>query len=166
MAQAAFNTIAEVQRLRDSGIEQAHAEAITLAIHSGVTGGVATKADLDLLKTELEGRIEAQGETLRREIAESRADLTREIAETRLELTREIAETRVELLGQIGDVRADLGGQIGDVRADLGGQIGKLAAEIADGRAEVARGQLVQLRWLIGSMIALGAVMVAALALG
>jgi hypothetical protein len=144
MAQAAFNTIAEVQRLRDSGIEQAHAEAITLAIHSGVTGGVATKADLDLLKTELEGRIEAQGETLRREIAESRADLT-----------REIAETRVELLGQIGDVRAD-----------LGGQIGKLAAEIADGRAEVARGQLVQLRWLIGSMIALGAVMVAALALG
>jgi hypothetical protein len=133
MAQAAFNTIAEVQRLRDSGIEQAHAEAITLAIHSGVTGGVATKADLDLLKTELEGRIEAQGETLRREIAESRADLT-----------REIAETRVELLGQIGDLRTSIE------------TMGK----------DIARSQLNQLRWIIGSVIALGAAMAAALAFG
>ena len=43
MADAAFNTIAEIQRLRDAGFPQAQAEAITLSIHSGVTGGVATK---------------------------------------------------------------------------------------------------------------------------
>ena len=65
MAEAAFNTIAEIQRLRDAGIEQKQAEAITLSIHAGVTGGVATKADLelvradvDLVRTELDGKID------------------------------------------------------------------------------------------------------------
>lgn len=39
-----------VRRLRDAGIEEAHAEAITASIHSGVTGGVATKADIAELR--------------------------------------------------------------------------------------------------------------------
>ena len=84
MAEAAFNTIAEVQRLRDAGFEQAQAEAITLSIHAGVTGGVATKADVERLegkftavhkdievlrgemtaiKTELEGKIDSATKT-------------------------------------------------------------------------------------------------------
>ena len=162
MAQVAFNTIAEVQRLRDSGIEQAHAEAITLAIHSGVTGGVATKADLDLVKTELEGRIEAQGETLRREIADTRAELLGQIGDVKTDLMKEIGDVRTDLMKEIGDVKTGLTKEIGTLAA----AIGDVRTEVADGRAEVARGQLVQLRWLIGSMIALGAVMVAALALG
>ena len=53
MADMAFNTIAEIQRLRDAGFEQAQAEAITLSIHAGVTGGVATKADLELVRSEI-----------------------------------------------------------------------------------------------------------------
>lgn len=82
MAQAAFNTLTEVQRLRDSGIDHAQAEAITLAIHAGVTGGVATKADVELVKgdvelvqqelqtakAELEGKIDALGAELRSEL--------------------------------------------------------------------------------------------------
>ena len=71
MADAAFNTIAEVQRLRDAGFEQRQAEAITLSIHSGVTGGVATKADLDLLKADidlLKADIEVQGAALEKQI--------------------------------------------------------------------------------------------------
>ena len=54
MAQAAFNMIAETQRLRDAGLPQEQAEAVTLAIHAGVTGGVATKADLEALRGDLE----------------------------------------------------------------------------------------------------------------
>ena len=99
MAQAAFDTIAEVQRLRDSGLEQAQAEAITRAIHAGVTGGVATKADLDLVRTELhgeiqlvrtelEGKIDRQGETLRREMAEMRAELVEDIGNVRTDVQK------------------------------------------------------------------------------
>ncbi|MCY4240311.1 MAG: hypothetical protein OXD36_01045 [Rhodobacter sp.] len=54
MAQAAFNMIAETQRLRDAGLPQQQAEAVTLAIHAGVTGGVATKADLEALRGDFE----------------------------------------------------------------------------------------------------------------
>jgi len=54
MAQAAFNMIAETQRLRDAGLPQEQAEAVTLAIHAGVTGGVATKADLEALRGDFE----------------------------------------------------------------------------------------------------------------
>ena len=142
MAQAAFDTIAEVQRLRDSGLEQAQAEAITRAIHAGVTGGVATKADLDLVqrdvqlvrqevqtvKTELEGKIDRQGETLRREMAEMRA----------------------ELVEDIGNVRTD----VEKVRTD----VQKIHTLIATGQAN-------QLRWMIGLAIAILGVLVATLAL-
>ena len=57
-ADVAFDTMAVVRRLRDAGIEEAHAEAITASIHAGVTGGVATKADVEIAKVELEGQIE------------------------------------------------------------------------------------------------------------
>ncbi len=50
-ADVAFDTMAVVRRLRDAGIEEAHAEAITASIQSGVTGGVATKADIIELRT-------------------------------------------------------------------------------------------------------------------
>ena len=104
MAEAAFNTIAEIQRLRDAGIEQKQAEAITLSIHAGVTGGVATKADLDLVrkdvdlvrkdvdqvrteiglaKTELDGKIDTATSALRKEIS----DVRTEIAAAKFDLT-------------------------------------------------------------------------------
>ena len=57
-ADVTFDTITAVQRLRDAGIELAHAEAITASIHAGVTGGVATKADVELSKIKLERQIE------------------------------------------------------------------------------------------------------------
>ena len=51
MAEAAFDMMAEVQRLRDAGFAQEQAEAVTRSIHAGVTGGVATRADLAEIKT-------------------------------------------------------------------------------------------------------------------
>ena len=68
MAQAAFNMIAETQRLRDAGLPQEQAEAVTLAIHAGVTGGVATKADLEALRGDfkaLRGDVSRDIEALR-----------------------------------------------------------------------------------------------------
>jgi len=65
MAEAAFNMIAETRRLRDAGLPQEQAEAVTLAIHAGVTGGVATKADVEALRGDvrrLDTRIDDLGD--------------------------------------------------------------------------------------------------------
>ncbi len=103
MADAAFNTIAEVQRLRDAGFPQAQAEAITLSIHSGVTGGVATRADL-----------EVQGAELRADIAEVRteiAEVRNEIAalDKKIEVQGATLETKISAVrGEIETAKFDL----------------------------------------------------------
>ena len=108
MAETAFNTIAEVQRLRDAGFEQAQAEAITLSIHAGVTGGVATKADLEnverLLRSDIENveqRLDAKIESTAQDLdakIENTAQLSGLDLETRTELVRkEIATAKFDL---------------------------------------------------------------------
>ena len=110
MADAAFNTIAEVQRLRDAGFPQAQAEAITLSIHSGVTGGVATRADL-----------EVQGAELRADIAEVRteiAEVRTEIAEVRNEIAA--LDKKIEVQGATLETKiAAVRGEIETAKFDL-----------------------------------------------
>lgn len=52
-----FDTHAEIERLRESGLNEKQAKAITQTVRSGVTGGVATKADIAELKGDI-GRLE------------------------------------------------------------------------------------------------------------
>ena len=101
MADTAFNTIAEVQRLRDAGFAQAQAEAITLSIHAGVTGGVASKADLGVLRADLgelradlerveerlEAKIDSQGVALEAKIEKQGAVLEAKISAAKFDLT-------------------------------------------------------------------------------
>lgn len=74
-ADFAFDTITKIQRLRNAGIEQAHAEAITKSIHVGVTGGIATRGNVVLVQQELltakaalEGKIDVLGAEMRAEL--------------------------------------------------------------------------------------------------
>ncbi len=53
MTDIPFDTMATARLLRESGIEERQAAAITTAIKDGVTGGVATKADIVMLKTDI-----------------------------------------------------------------------------------------------------------------
>ena len=46
MADASFDTLAVTRQLKAKGFDSDQAEAITEAVRTGVTGGVATKADL------------------------------------------------------------------------------------------------------------------------
>ncbi|MXX89542.1 MAG: hypothetical protein F4213_20285 [Boseongicola sp. SB0677_bin_26] len=82
MADAAFDTLATARLLRESGIEERQAAAITTAIKDGVTGGVATKADL----AELRGELRSDMADLRSELRNDMADLRSDMAslETRL----------------------------------------------------------------------------------
>lgn len=53
MSDAAFDTLAVTRQLKARGFDADQAEAITEAVRTGVTGGVATKADLAELRADL-----------------------------------------------------------------------------------------------------------------
>ena len=54
MAVATFDTHAAVTALRKAGFEERQAEAAVAMVRDAVTEGVATKADIDGLKTKIE----------------------------------------------------------------------------------------------------------------
>ncbi|MXW85297.1 MAG: DUF1640 domain-containing protein [Boseongicola sp. SB0673_bin_14] len=53
MADMPFDSMTVLRRLESKGFTSEQAEAITASIKDGVTGGVATKADLARLEAEL-----------------------------------------------------------------------------------------------------------------
>ncbi len=53
MTDVPFDTMAAVRRLEAGGFSSEQAEAITQTVRDGVTGGVATKADIARLESEL-----------------------------------------------------------------------------------------------------------------
>ncbi len=57
MSNVAFDTLTVSKNLQDAGIEPRHAEAIALAVKDN-QGELATKQDIQLLKTELKADIE------------------------------------------------------------------------------------------------------------
>jgi len=78
MTDVPFDTMATARLLRESGIEERQAAAITTAIKDGVTGGVATRADIAEVKMDI---VE-----VRADIVEGRADIARLESELRTEL--------------------------------------------------------------------------------
>lgn len=57
MGEAAFDTLAVTRQLKAKGFDTDQAEANTEAVRTGVTGGVATKADLAELEMRLRGEM-------------------------------------------------------------------------------------------------------------
>ena len=57
MSDIFFDTMAAVRRLRETGLDEKQAEAITATVRDGVTGGVATKADVEKLEIELKAEL-------------------------------------------------------------------------------------------------------------
>ena len=166
MAEAAFNTIAEVQRLRDAGFAQAQAEAITLSIHSGVTGGVATKADIEVQSAEtraeiaevrteiaaLDKKIEVQGATLEAKIDKQGATL-----EAKIDKQGATLEAKIDKQGATLEAKIDKQG--GELRTE----VATVRGEIESLRTLIATGQVNQLRWMIGLAVGATGALIAAL---
>jgi len=57
MTELPFDTMAAVRRLRNAGLDERQAEAITETVRDGITGGVTTRADLTRLETELKAEL-------------------------------------------------------------------------------------------------------------
>ena len=76
-----FDTMATARLLRESGIEERQAEAITTAIKDGVTGGVATKADIQEVKSDIQGvkgdiqEVKGDVAALKTDVAEVKVDV-------------------------------------------------------------------------------------------
>jgi len=71
MTDAVFDTLAVTRQLKAKGFNADQAEAITEAVRTGVTGGIATKTDIAELKVEIA--------ELKVEIAELRTELRTEL---------------------------------------------------------------------------------------
>ena len=99
-AAVTFDTLSAAQELRQSGFEDRQAEAIVTTISTAMSETVATRADLELAKADLE----LQGAATRAEIVATRTDLEKQIAATRAEIvaTRKDMELQgTEIKGQI-----------------------------------------------------------------
>ena len=156
MAEPAYDSITEVQRLRDAGIPQPHAEAITLTVRNALVGEVATKSDLQLAQEKLGGeirlvqkdvktlgtKVDAEITLVRKDIAalDTKIDTGLAALDTKIDLVKEGLETKMEK------------------------QTAQLGEQIANGFADVAERQVVQMRWMIASIIGSIGVLVAAYA--
>lgn len=59
MVEFAFDTLKAAKALKEAGFGEAQAEAVVVAVGSAMGENVATKADLDALKTALEAAFKA-----------------------------------------------------------------------------------------------------------
>jgi len=75
MAELLFDTMAAVRRLRDTGMEERQAEAVTETVRDGLTGGVATKPDMSELKAEFKDGMAEMKVELRSDRARQERDL-------------------------------------------------------------------------------------------
>ncbi len=114
---------------------------------------VASKADIARLETRIaEFRTELLAQN-----AETRAELLEQNAETRAELLEQNAETRAELLEQNAETRAELLKQNADTKSSLEDRIGQVEVAVEKRLRHF-------LMWLVGTAIALAAVIIAAVA--
>ncbi|MBV6322649.1 coiled-coil domain-containing protein [Duganella violaceipulchra] len=156
-----FDTLSYTRRLEAAGVPPEQAEAHALALSEALRMQLATKADLQLCKTELSHKIDL-----------CRTDLTNKIGQVRTELIDRIELVRIELNDKIELVRAELNDKIELVRAELNARMDKMeakhAADFAELRAlvrdEIHGLRTEIMRWVIGLWIGQSAVLFAALA--
>ncbi len=71
-----FDTHAEVKKLEAKGFSLEQSEAITDTVRTGITGGIATKADIARLEADIARLGERVGElATKKELAEVKSDL-------------------------------------------------------------------------------------------
>lgn len=123
MSAAAFDTLTFSETLREAGMPEAQAKALSHALQEQFVSRLVTKSDL---RTEMQGlRVE-----LRSEMQELRAELRSELQELRAELQSDMQSVRADLHSGLQSVRAELHSGLQSVRAHSDSGLQSLRAEI------------------------------------
>jgi phage host-nuclease inhibitor protein Gam len=105
----AIDTLGMAKRLHEAGFTDPQAEAVVAAVQEGTIGtDLASKGDLDAVRTALKAEIAALRAELRAEIAALRAELRAEIAALRAELKAHIREAELRLEAKIEAIKSDI----------------------------------------------------------
>ncbi len=147
MSVASFDTLTAARTLEAAGLSGSQAAAVVETVRVAVIEGVATKADVAGLRTEVAPEISG----LRAEMKSEFSDVRAEIAELRAETKSEFSDVRAE----IADVRAEMKSEFSDVRAEMKSEFSDVRAEIADVRAEMAKLEMRMIRTIYGVAAAL-----------
>ena len=149
MALAAFDTLKVSKDLQQAGLEKSHAEAIALAVKQG-QGDLATKQDIDHLRTELKSDIDHLRTELKTDIDHLKSD----IDHLRTELKTDIGHLRTELKTDIDHLKSDND----HLRTELKTDIDHLRTEL--------KSDNVWFKWVIGVNLALTIGIIAAIISG
>ena len=150
MPPVAFDTLSTARDLESAGFDPRQAEAITAVMRDAVAEGISTKADIEDVRSDIEGAktavrgdiAEAKVElgdktdrvdaTLRDKIEQGDAALRDKIDEAKTELSDKIERGDAALGDKIDRVDATLGDKIDRVDATLGDKIDRVDATLGD----------------------------------
>jgi len=145
-----FDTLSYTRRLEAAGVPAEQADAHALALSEALRTQLATKADVQLAKTELNDKIEL-----------ARTELIDRIELVRLELSDKIELVRTELNDKIDRVHLELSGRMDKMEAKQAAEFAELRSLIRDQTNQV-RTEI--MRWVFGLWLGQSAVLFAALA--
>ena len=157
MSVLAFDTHAAVKKLQQAGFTEQQAEAQTALLMDVIVGEVATKLDVENVRTELKHDIEA----VRLDIENVRADLKRDIEAVKLD----IENVRAELKRDIETLRAESKHDIAELKRDVA-ELKHDMAEVKRDIAELKRDMKeleMRLTIKLGAMLVIGVGVVATL---
>lgn len=135
-------------KLRDNGIDEKAARAHGDALDGALREAVATKADVQALRTDMDSVKIA----LSADIVALRAELKADIATLKTEIKADIATLKTE----IGDVRLELKHEIAALETRFDARLDTSIANLhRDLTASMATKQTELLKWMIGSQVGL-----------
>ena len=83
-----FDTLSYARRLKAAGVAEAQAEAHAEAVRDAITQGVATKADLDSLETQIEKRFATLETQIEKRFATLETQIEKRFANLEVRLVR------------------------------------------------------------------------------
>ena len=128
---------------------------------SHITANLATKADLQLLRSEMR----ELAASLSGEMAEFRGEMRGEMSELRGEMRIEMSELRGEMRSEMsglrGEMRSEISGLRGEVRIEMSELRGEMGTMYSRLETQITKESSKTQRLMIGLIIALGALFTA-----
>ncbi|MCY4306146.1 MAG: DUF1640 domain-containing protein [Aestuariivita sp.] len=173
MTETAFDTHREFQRLRDAGFEDEKAEAIIHSMNAVLIGGVATKTDIEQLKTvttaEIKSlkmattaEIEGLKSATKTDIEQLKTVTTAEIEGLKAATTAEIENFKVATTAEIENFKVATEGEFKALKSDIAylKETAATKAELSKLEAKLAQSETRTTRWIIGTAIAIAGVLI------